>query len=54
MLLLRSQQNGNLSKISSTQERENHQIIPLSISLMVPLALHKIITQPYVKIATKY
>ena len=50
---LRSQQNANLSKIPSTQERENHQIIPLCISLMIPLAKHKIFTQPHVEIATK-
>ena len=36
--MLTSQQNANLSKIPSTHERENHQIIPLCISLMVPLA----------------
>ena len=51
--LLRSQPNANLSEISSTQEKENHQIIPLCISLVVPLAKHKIFTQPHVKIATE-
>ena len=50
--LLRSQQNANLSKIPSTQETENHQIIPLYISLMVPLVKRKIFTQPHVKNAT--
>ena len=46
-------QNANLSNIPTTQERGNHQIVPLCISLMVPLAKHTIFTQPHVKTATK-
>ena len=46
--LLRSQQNADLSRIPSTRERENHQIILLWISLTVPLAKHKIFTQTHV------
>ena len=40
-------------KDPSTQERKNHQLILLCISLIAPLAKYKILTQPHVKIATK-
>ena len=52
-ILQNGKQNANLSNIPTTQERNNHQLVPQCISLMVPLAKDAIFTQPHVKTATE-